>query len=178
MFSYCAFALFLAAGGAPPPRIPVVYVPLVYAQSELYRDVSRPFERSKLCAGRTMESVTTDRRRPASIREILGGDATLIRVHYYEKPRWKNMALVTDYIDRILDAAPEAGLIPGPMWSEGKVVEIIAEVEFASGKRSRFDLANGYVHIEDASGCAWYGRYLGGDRTKWTVRKGTTDGWR
>lgn len=165
MFSCWAFALFLAVGAATPARIPVVYVPLVYPQSELYRSVSRPFETLRKCP------TTGFRQAPTTIRKILSGNATLIRVHYYEKPAWKNMAVVTDYIDRILDAEPEGALISSSEWSEGRMVEIVADVEFSSGQRSRIEFANGYAHIEDASGCQWYGRYLGWDRTKWIVRK-------
>ena len=56
-------------------------------------------------------------------------------------------------------------------WAEGKSVEILASVEFKSGQRTRIEFANGYAHFEDESGCEWWARYLGPDRSRWIVRE-------
>lgn len=180
LLGYCAFALFLAVGGPRPAPIPVVYVPLVYSESELYRDVSQSFQSPRNCSGRKPRRIFEPDGTATTIHELLGDDVKAILVHYYQQPAWQNMAVVTDYIDRIVDAKSGTEfLMSAPNWAEARTVEILAEVEFANGQRRRIEFANGIAHIEDVSGCQWWGRYLGGDRAKWIVRKGTTDdGWR
>ena len=68
----------------------------------------------------------------------------------------------------------EEHLVPGSSFTyEGSLArpaEIFASVEFANGRRRPLQLANGYAHAQDASGCEWWGRYLGPDRSKWVVR--------
>jgi hypothetical protein len=127
------------------------------------RDLGQPFDRSRPCP----------ERRPArTIREILGADAKAILVHRYDKPAWPSMTVVTDYINRVLAGRPEGGeLQAGVYWAEGRAVEIMGSVEFRSGQKSRIEFANGYAHVEDDSGCEWWGRYLGGDRSQWIVRR-------
>ena len=112
-------------------------------------------------------------RRPATtIREILGADVEAIRVHHYDKPTWPNMTVVTEYLHRIVDAHPEGDeMEDGCYWAEGRSVEIMGSVVFTNGQTSRIEFANGYAHVEDGSGCQWWARYLGGDRSKWIVRR-------
>ena len=133
------------------------------AAPERRRDLGQPFDRSRPCS----------ERRPArTIREILGADAKAILVHRYDKPAWPSMTVVTEYIYRMLAGRPEGGeLKAGVYWAEGRAVEIVGSVEFSSGQKSRIEFANGYAHVEDDSGCEWWGRYLGGDRSQWIVRR-------
>jgi hypothetical protein len=44
-----------------------------------------------------------------------------------------------------------------------------ASVEVADGQRP-LQIANGYAHVRDGSGCEWWARYLDPDRSKWVVR--------
>ena len=134
-------------------RLEVIDVSRDYALSERRRDIGRPFDESTRCSGK--RSATT-------IRELLGADAKTIHVHRYDKAAWSSIAIVTEYIHRIIAGPPETReLLRNVHWAEMKLVEIEGTVEFASGRKSRIEFANGYAHIEDDSGCEWWGRYLG-----------------
>jgi len=75
------------------------------------------------------------------------------------------------YLQRIIAAQPEGReLLPYVYWAEGRRVEIEGVAEFAGGRRSRVEFANGYAHVQDESGCEWWGRYLGPDHSSWIVR--------
>lgn len=81
-------------------------------------------------------------------------------------------ALPEEYIHRIIAGQPEGReLLRHSNWAERRLVEIEGAVEFASGRQSRIEFANGYAHVEDDSGCEWWSRYLGPDRSKWIVRE-------
>jgi hypothetical protein len=143
-------------------RIEIDDVSRGYAASERRRDIGRPFDESTHCSG--TRSATT-------IRELLGADAKAIDVHRYDKAAWSSIAIVTEYIHRIMAGQPEdRELLRKPYWAEERLVEIEGAVEFTSGRKSRIEFANGYAHVEDDSGCEWWGRYLGPDRSKWIVR--------
>jgi hypothetical protein len=60
-------------------------------------------------------------------------------------------------------------LSPHVYWAEFRQGEILASVEFAGGQRWPLELANGYAHVQDGSGCEWWARYLGPDRSRWVV---------
>ena len=144
-------------------RIEIIDVSRDYAASERRRDIGRPFDESKRCSGK--RSATT-------IRELLGADLKAIHVDRYDKAAWSRITAVTDYIHRVLAGQPETReLLRNIHWAEGRLVEIEGSVEFASGRKSRIEFANGYAHVEDDAGCEWWGRYLGPDRSKWIVRE-------
>jgi hypothetical protein len=143
-------------------RIAINDVSRDYAASERRRDIGRPFDESTHCS---------ETRSATTIRGLLGADAKAIHVDRYDKAAWSSIAVVTEYIHRIMAGQPEGSeLLRNPYWAEGRLVEIEGAVEFASGRKSRIEFANGYAHVEDDSGCEWWGRYLGPDRSKWTVR--------
>lgn len=134
-----------------------------YAASEQRRNIGRPFDESTRCSGN---------RSATAIRELMGADAKAIHVHRYDKAAWSSIAVVTEYIHRIFAGQPEnRELLRHSYWAEGRLVEIEGAVEFATGRKSRIEFANGYAHVEDDSGCEWWGRYLGPDRSKWIVRE-------
>jgi hypothetical protein len=159
----------IAPMGPEPPRtgqskqIAIIDVSGESSASEPRRDIGRSFDQSSACSNR----------RPAStIREILGANVEAIAVHHYDKPTWPNMMVVTEYLHRVMDAHPEGGGLQSEVyWAEGRFAEIVASVEFTNGRKSRLEFANGYTHVEDGSGCQWWGRYLGPDRSKWIVRR-------
>jgi len=131
--------------------------PFVFGASP--RDLGRPFN-------------SCSPAQPArTILEVIGHDAKRVLVHHYESAAWRDIGVVRDYIRRVLSAVPETGaLTRNVVWSETARVEISTSIEFTNGQRRRLELANGYAHFEDLSGCEWWARYLGGDRTKWVVR--------
>jgi len=89
----------------------------------------------------------------------------------YDRRDWRDLATVTGYVRRLLGAEPEGGMLSrGVYWAESRPVEILASVEFSTGQRRPLQLANGYAHVQDGSGCEWWGRYLGPDRSQWVVR--------
>jgi hypothetical protein len=144
-------------------RIEITDVSREYAASEQRRDIGHPFDGSTHCSA--TRSATT-------IRQLLGADAKAILVHRYDKKAWLSVAVVSEYIDRISAGQPEGGeLLRNRNWAEMRLVEIEGAVEFTSGRKSRIEFANGYAHVEDDSGCEWWGRYLGADRGRWIVRK-------
>jgi hypothetical protein len=125
------------------------------------RNIGQPFDETNRCS---------EKRRVAKIADLLGADVTALHVQRYDKA-WSNITVVAEYIRRIMTAEPETReLSPFSNWSEWKPVEIEGTVAFRSGEKSRIEFANGYAHVADASGCEWWGRYLGADRTKWIVR--------
>ena len=141
----------------------ILNAPREYAASELSRQLGRSFETPGVCL---------ERRSGATILQILGPNARAISIHHYNKAAWPDMAVVTEYLHRILGALPE-GEQPssGVYWAEGKSVEILGTVEFTNGMETRIEFANGYAHFEDEFGCQWWARYLGPDRSRWIVRK-------
>ena len=144
-------------------QFPVIDAPREYGVSELSRDIGRSFETPTPCVVRSSG---------ATIRQILGPNARAISVHHYKKPAWPDMSVVRKYLHRILDGFPEGERASsGVYWAEGRRVEILASVEFGSGQRTRMEFANGYAHFEDESGCEWWARYLGPDRSRWIVRE-------
>jgi hypothetical protein len=153
----------VASQGIGPNRIAIVDEPRESAPAELSRSIGRSFEPAAPCAVR---------RAGATIAEIIGPDVSALIVHHYDKPAWPDIEVVTDYVRRILVALPEGGSVSsGVYWAEGGRVEISAVIEFKNGQRRSMEFANGYAHFEDASGCQWWARYLGGDRSKWVVRR-------
>ena len=144
-------------------QIAVIDVSGESVASERRRDIGRSFDGSQPCSERS----------PATtIRGILGADVEAIRVHHYDKPTWPNITVVTEYLQRIMDAHPEGDELQGMCyWAEGRLVEIVGSVAFTNGRTSRIEFANGYAHVEDGSGCQWWARYLGGNRSKWIVRR-------
>jgi hypothetical protein len=159
----------IAPTGTEPSRtsqnkqVAIIDVSGESSASEPRRDIGRSFDQSGPCS----------QRRPAStIREILGANVETIAVHHYDKPTWPNMLVVMEYLHRVMDAQPEGGELQAQVyWAEGRLPEIFASVEFTNGRKSRIEFANGYAHIEDGSGCQWWGRYLGPDCSKWIVRR-------
>ena len=144
-------------------QIAIIDAPREYALSELSRDLGRSFGAPTPCSAR---------RPGATILEILGPNARAILVHRYDRPAWPDMAVVTEYLRRILAGLPEGGhLSSGVYWAEGRGVEISGSIEFRNGQRSQIEFANGYAHVEDESRCQWWGRYLGADRSRWIVRQ-------
>src|SRR5712692_1728479 len=104
--------------------------------------------------------------RKTTIREALRPDVKRILIHQYDPSDWRDLETVRGYLRRLLNAEPEGGM----HWAEARPAEIFASVEFANGQRRPLQFANGYAHVQDASGCEWWARYLGPDRSKWVVR--------
>ena len=140
-------------------KIEIVNDPQPFVFGASPRDLGRPFN-------------SCSPAQPArTILEVIGHDAKRVLVHHYESAAWRDIGLVRDYIRRVLSAVTETGaLTRNVVWSETARVEISTSIEFTNGQRRRLELANGYAHFEDLSGCEWWARYLGGDRTKWVVR--------
>ena len=106
-----------------------------------------------------------------TLGEALRSEAKKILIHQFDERTWGDLDTVRDYLGRLLNAEPEGGILsPAVYWAEARAAEIFASVEFANGHRRPLQLANGYAHVQDASGCEWWGRYLGPDRSKWVVR--------
>jgi len=157
----CSFA----AHANQTAQIAILDEPRQYATSEPWRDLGRPFDASSVCSENRSKTAAT-------IAEALGPNVRAIAVHSYLKPGWPDLSVVADYVHRILAGLPEAGhLARSVIWSEVVFPEIVGSVEFANGPSSRIEFGNGYAHVEDESGCQWWARYLGGDRSKWIVRK-------
>jgi hypothetical protein len=98
---------------------------------------------------------------PRTLAEVLGPGARRIVVRQHTRS-WRNLAAVSDYIRRVLPAAPEGGQwSPFQVWSEGNSVEIEGWIESSDGPRRPFELSNGYAHAMDASGCQWWARVVG-----------------
>jgi hypothetical protein len=153
----------LAIAMAQPDRVSIVDAAREYAASDARHDAGRRFDPSRTCSVK---------KSAATIREILGPDLKAIRVDRYDKAQWSNMTAVSEYLQRIVAGQPEGReLLPYIHWAEGRRVEIEGVAEFAGGGTTRVEFANGYAHVQDASGCEWWGRYLGGDRNTWIVRE-------
>jgi hypothetical protein len=157
-----AFPNLAAAQKSSADRLAIVDATRKEVAAELTRDLGRPFEPQRRCEVR---------QKGATVREVLGGNAKAILVHRYDRPAWRNMTNVGDYIRRVLDARPEGDLQPNVYWAEGARAEVAGAIEFITGQMGRIEFSNGYVHVEDSAGCQWWGRYLGGDRSGWVVRK-------
>jgi hypothetical protein len=128
--------------------------------AEVRRDLGRPFKATSCSATKPGQTIL----------EALGQDAIRIRIHRYDN-EWRDERVVKDYLQRVLNAVPEGGMLfSGVYWSEGRQPEIIASAEFSHGERRKMEFANGYAHVEDQRGCEWWGRYFGGDQSKWVVR--------
>jgi hypothetical protein len=110
--------------------------------------------------------------RPAAktMLEALGG-ARKILIHQFQAREWPRFETVRDYLERLLSAVPEGDhLAPTVYWAESRLTEVFASVDFGRGQPRPLRIANGYVHLQDAAGCEWWGRYLGPDQSKWIVR--------
>jgi hypothetical protein len=105
----------------------------------------------------------------STISQVLGPNVKGITIVWFRQELWRDET-VQLYLDRILNGSSE-GIFAHPAWSELPVREILASIEFQDGRRRRLELSNGYAHFEDESGCQWWARYLGPDRSKWIVRR-------
>jgi hypothetical protein len=110
--------------------------------------------------GQSVSSCTEGERSPTTIRQALGSPVRRLLVHDFDKEAWRDWQSVADYLSRVLDAGPENGaLSPFQIYSEGVITTIRASVELASGELRLIEFAKGYVHVADARGCEWWGRY-------------------
>jgi hypothetical protein len=135
--------------------------PRAYYGDELFQRVGKSFSNTRC---------TTRKATVKTIHDILVPDLVAVRIHYYASA-WHDFVPVRDYIQRLFDATPEGDKVSANIyWSEDSVAEIIASLEFKNGQRTKILLGNGYAHFVDASGCEWWARYLGGDKSKWIVR--------
>jgi len=107
--------------------------------------------------------------RGGTLSARLGPNLTGVIVGQFTK-QWSSMAVVRDYLVRILVATPE-DVAPIPPWSNPVSTEIIASATFRTGPPTPLQFGNGYVHFEDQAGCEWFARYLGPDPSKWVVRR-------
>ena len=132
----------------------------------------RPYSPAKIDLGRNFGTTPCSSRRSGkTILEVLLPDAKRILIHQYDKRDWRDLETVKGYIRRLLSAEPEGGMLSAAVyWAELRPAEILASVEFSKGQRRPLQLANGYAHVQDVSGCEWWARYLGPDRSKWVVR--------
>lgn len=142
---------------------PVVAAPAIDSTAPLRPALDRPFTPAGKCPA--------NRTQPTTVREALGSNARRVVIDRYEQSAWPSMAVVIEYVQRILVGVPETGrLNPSPPFSESVRAEIAGSVEFQSGGARPIELGNGYVHLTSADGCEWWARYLGGDETKRIVR--------
>ena len=133
-------------------------------------DDPRVVASDRIDVGRRFETASCETTRPG--RTILEAipDARKILVHQFDG-EWPSFEVVKAYIQRLLVAVPEGGkLVPTVYWAEMRWAEIFGAIEFPQGQRRPFRAANGYAHLQDATGCEWWGRYLGPDRSTWVVR--------
>lgn len=132
----------------------------------------RPAATDKIDLGRPFGTAPCVSKQPG--RTILGmllPDANRILIHRFDRGEWRDLETVKGYIRRLLSAEPEGGMLSASVhWAELRPMEIFASVEFANGQRRPLHVANGYAHFQDGSGCEWWARYLGPDRSKWVVR--------
>ncbi len=131
----------------------------------------RPGRAERIDLGRPFGTAPCVSRRPGqkTLAMLLSG-ADRILIHQFDARRWRDLEAVKTYIRRLLSAEPEVGMLsPGVYWAEARQGEILASVDFSNGRRWALHLANGYAHAQDSSGCEWWARYLGPDRTKWVV---------
>jgi hypothetical protein len=132
----------------------------------------RPSASGKIDLGRRFGTAPcVSRQSGKTMLEVLRPAAKRILVHQFDSRGWRDLETVKGYIRRLLSAEPEGGMpSAGVYWAESRPAEILASVEFANGQRRPLQLANGYAHFQDMSGCEWWARYLGPDRGKRVVR--------
>jgi hypothetical protein len=131
----------------------------------------QPSLSEKIDLGRRFGTAPCVSRQPRqTIREVLFPDAQRMLIHQFDSRNWRDLEAVRNYVRRLLRTEPEGGILsPGVYWAELRPAEILASVEFSDGQRRPLQLANGYAHFQDRSGCEWWVRYLGPDRSKWVV---------
>jgi hypothetical protein len=131
----------------------------------------RPSAPDKIDLGRRFGTAPCVAKEPGrTILELLP-DAKRIVIHQFDSGEWGDLESVKGYLRRLLIAEPEGGRLSARVhWAEMRPMEILASIEFANGQRRPFQVANGYAHFQDGSGCEWWARYLGPDRSKWVVR--------
>jgi hypothetical protein len=135
-------------------------------------DDPRPSATDTIDLGRRFGTAPCVSKQPGkTILEVLLPDAKRILIHRFDSGEWGNLEAVKGYIKRLLSAEPEGGMLSASVhWAELRPLEILASVEFANGQRQPLQVANGYAHFQDGSGCEWWARYLGPDRSRWVVR--------
>ena len=133
-------------------------------------DDPRVVSSDRIDVGRRFETRSCETTRPGqTILEAIP-DARKILVHRFDG-EWPSFEVVKAYIQRLLGAMPEGDkLVPTVYWAEMRSAEIFGTIEFPQGLRRPFRAANGYAHLQDATGCEWWGRYLGPDQNNWVVR--------
>jgi len=124
--------------------------------------------------GRAFTGTATSSTRPAArystVRDALGAPVVRIAIHHYPAA-WGDFAVVAEYLTRLLDAAAEGQLQPGPYWAEGKTTEVFGTIEFRGSVTRPLEAAKGYVCFQDVRGGNWCGRYLGPNRERWIMPK-------
>ena len=102
------------------------------------------------------------------MRQVLGGPVTRVEIHQYPKT-WGSFSVVSEYVNRLMDAPPESGLLPMPIWAESVTAEVFGTIEFVRGTRRPLQVAKGYLFFQDIEGRNWFARYLGGEKDRWVV---------
>ena len=106
----------------------------------------------------------------ATVFDVLGRDVRSLVLAFYDRQTWGDAKSAGDYINRIFSAVPEGGAPqPTVYWAESPPILISGTLAFVTGPPRRVLIGKGYIHFEDDSGCQWWGRYLGGDKSKWVV---------
>ena len=111
-------------------------------------------------------------RRPirATVFDVLGRDVRSLILAFYDRQTWGDAKSAGDYVNRIFSAVPEGGAPQSTVyWSESPPILISGTLAFVKGPPRRVLIGKGYIHFEDESGCQWWGRYLGPDKSKWVV---------
>ncbi len=140
-----------ASTGQPEHDIEILNDPRPYSSAKI--DLGRSFGTAPGCLRQSRKTIL----------EVLLPDATRILIHQYDNRDWRDLETVKGYIRRLLSAAPEGGMLSAAVyWAEFRPAEILASVEFSNGQRRPLELANGYAHFQDVSGCEWWARYLAG----------------
>jgi hypothetical protein len=132
----------------------------------------RPSASDKVDLGRHFGTAPCVSKQPGkTILSALLPEAKRIVIHQFDRGEWGDLEGVKGYIRRLLIAEPEGGRLSASVhWAEVRPMEILASIEYANGQRRPLQVANGYAHFQDGSGCEWWARYLGPDRSKWVVR--------
>jgi hypothetical protein len=124
--------------------------------------LGNPFEPAVPCPAR--------QRTGSTVFDILGRDVHSLVLARYDRHTWRDAKSAGDYINRIFGAVPEGGAPQTSVyWAESPAVLISGSLAFVQGPRRRVLIGSGYVHFEDESGCQWWARYLGPDKSKWVV---------
>jgi len=106
----------------------------------------------------------------ATVFDVLGRDVRSLVLAFYDRQTWGDAKSAGDYINRIFSAVPEGGAPqPTVYWAESPPILISGTLAFGTGPPRRVLIGKGYIHFEDDSGCQWWGRYLGPDKSKWVV---------